>query len=518
MPESTADALNPRAKRTLRRLKDAFESGKTGAMPEVVQTVRKLSGQIASVSIQDLSEIIERDPSVTEKVISAANTFGYNPSGVEIGTITQAIHTIGFERIRNLTLSVMLAQNAGKGMDGEQQREMAALSVCSGMLAQNLMAGSDLFSADPDIAFVSGSLRNYGKLLMSTFFLDEYMAARDLAQQGGGDSAYCEIFGMTPLELGYTLLAGTNLPELIMASLERVPKDKLSRSAQSESDEILIAAEFCVKVCELTFDQNLSPDGFQKELGGLVQMFGDSLPIDTDMVIGGLEEVDSAMSQLNEVVGIKSDQSPANVALRARLNGRPVTKPKAADSSKKATIGISEPTDADAKTLAEVLEFLETESSGLSDEMLEEVYSNLNRAISKELRLDGCMTFLRDTENTQGMRFSARHGTGKLYERIRNRPLISSEKRDIFAICLNRREDILIQDTGAGKIASVIPDWIHERGDVKSLIVLPASVGNALFAMFVGVKMDGSSIEIEPSTHKRLKQFRSRLSALFAAL
>ncbi|MBK1878681.1 HDOD domain-containing protein [Pelagicoccus mobilis] len=517
MPDSSTDTLNPLAKRTLRRLNDALESGQTGAMPEIVQTVRKLSGQIASVSVQDLSEIIERDPSVTEKVISAANTFGYNPSGVEIGTISQAIHTVGFERIRNLTLSVMLAQNAGKGIDNEQQREMASLSVCSGMLAQNLVGGSELFSADPDIAFVSGSLRNYGKLLMSTFFVDEYLAARSLAQQGGGDSAYHEVFGMTPLELGHTLLLGTNLPELIMASLERVPKEKLNRSAQSESEEILIASEFCVRVCELAFDESLSPDDFQNELRSIVHMFGDSLPVDIDMVVGGLEEVDSAMSQLNEVVGIKASHSHANRALRARLNGRPVTRPKKSTSEARESIGIGKPKIEGAQSLAELLELMEGGSGGMSDGQLGEVYTSLNKAISDELKLEGCMTFLQDTENSQDLRFSARHGTGALYERIKNRPIISSRNKDLFAICLNRKEDILIQDTGAGKIASVIPDWIHEKGDVKSLIVLPAAVGNSLFALFVGVKMDGASIEIEPVTHKRLKQFRSRLATLYAS-
>lgn len=488
-----------------------MESGQTGAMPEIVQTVRKLSGQIANVSIQDLSEIIERDPSVTEKVISAANTFGYNPSGIEIGTINEAIQTVGFDRIRNLTLTVMLAQNAGKGLDSEQQREMAALSVCSGLLAQNLISSSVRFSSDPDLAFVSGSLRNYGKLLMSTFFLDEYMEARDRARSGLNDGAYLEVFGLTPLELGHTLLLSTNLPDLIMASLKSVPKEKLVRCAESEADEILIAAEFCVKVCELAFDDSLGPDAFQQELSAIVQMFSDSIPVDLEMVVAGLDHVDTSMSQINEVIGVKGSQSPANQALRARLDGRAIVKKTAVASAVK-PMGIVKSKEDESLSLAGILELLDQDGVTLTDEQLREVYENLNKAIATELDLTGCMTFLKDPEQRKGVCFSARHGTGLLYDRIKNRPLISSNKSDIFSICLNRREDILIQDTGAGKIAKVIPEWIHERGEIKSLIILPASIEKELFAIFIGVKSDGRAIEIEPATHKRLRHFRTRLS------
>ncbi len=509
------DTLNPLARKTLRRLNEAFESGQTGAMPEIVQTVRKLSGQIATVSIQDLSEIIERDPSVTTKVIAAANTFGYNPSGIEIGTITEAIHTVGFDRIRNLTLTVMLAQNAGKGLDSEQQREMASLSVCSGLLAQNLISSSDQFSADPDLAFVSGSLRNYGKLLLSTFFLDEYLEARELARQGANDGAYCEVFGMTPLELGHTLLLSTNLPDLIMKSLERVPSEKLARSAQSESEEILIASEFCVKICELAFDETISPENFKKELNALVQMFGDSIPIDFDMVIAGLEEVDTAMNQLNEVIGVKGSNAPASHVLRARLDGRAVRKAaKPRDTSK--PIGIGEPHTDPPRDLGEILESMAESDASPTEEQVKELYQGLNVAIVAELDLSCCMTFLQDPEQSKGVRFSARFGNGTLYERIKNRPLVSPEKRDIFSICLARREDILIQDANSGKISKVIPEWIHERGEVNSLIVLPASVEKNLFAIFVGVRADGRAIEIEPATHKRLRQLRTQLSVMEA--
>lgn len=38
------EVLNPLARKTMLRFNEVFSSGKTGATPEIVQTVRKLSG------------------------------------------------------------------------------------------------------------------------------------------------------------------------------------------------------------------------------------------------------------------------------------------------------------------------------------------------------------------------------------------------------------------------------------------------------------------------------------------
>ncbi len=507
---------NSLAKQTLRRINDAMDQGQTGAIGEIVQTVRRLSGKIAHVSISELSEIIEQDPSVTAKIVSAANTFAYNPSGHEIGSVTEAIHVVGFDRVRSLTLTLMLSESAGKALDNVEQREMASLSVCSGMLAQTLVAGCPQFSADPEIAFVSASLRNYGKLLMSTFFVDEYIAARDAARAGPGDAAYADVFGMTPLELGYTLLQSTNLPELIMKSLERVPPDKLTRSPQSEAEEILVAAEFCVKVSELAFDANIAPENFKVELNKVIKQFSASIPVDFDMVLRALEEVDAQVSQLNLIIGIKDEASPINKALKARMNGGFVPRPgpiaKAKEKVAGAPIGLIPVAGDGAESLEDFVETLDKRITSGRGVDLKEAYDRVTVSIAQELGLAGCMAFLPDTDRSGGARYSARSGVGPLYERIKNRPLVAPDKKDIFGICFARKEDILIRDTKAGKIATVIPSWVHDRGDVTSMIILPVALGQNMLALFVGTKNEGLAIEIEPATHKRLRQLRASLA------
>ena len=64
------------------------------------------------------------------------------------------------------------------------------------------------------------------------------------------------------------------------------------------------------------------------------------------------------------------------------------------------------------------------------------------------------MLHLQQSEPISGIarRTTARFGYGDLFKAIRNRPLVSERKRDIFGIGINRKEDILIQDVNAGKM------------------------------------------------------------------
>ena len=47
---------------------------------------------------------------------------------------------------------------------------------------------------------------------------------------------------------------------------------------------------------------------------------------------------------------------------------------------------------------------------------------------------------------TLGGAYAARAGVGDLLGQIRGRPVIDAGRRDVFGICLTRREDVLIRD------------------------------------------------------------------------
>ena len=144
-----------------------------------------------------------------------------------------------------------------------------------------------------------------------------------------------------------------------------------------------------------------------------------------------------------------------------------------------------------------------------------EIFDACAKAVRASLDLESCMVFVEE-EFAPGS-YSARSGCGKLYRKIRNRPIVSTKYKDIFAICLARKEDILIEDTKTGKITSVIPDWISTHSDTSSCVVLPVTCEEELFAIIFGTVGD-RTIKLDENALRRLKAMRLNLSDLKKAV
>ena len=97
-------------------------------MPELLKLVEALSVDICRVSIGELAEFIEKDGVVLTRILSVANKLAHNPGVAPITSLEQAIHQIGFNRVRNIAVSLMLLDKSS-GSSAPEQREAAALTL-----------------------------------------------------------------------------------------------------------------------------------------------------------------------------------------------------------------------------------------------------------------------------------------------------------------------------------------------------------------------------------------------------
>lgn len=518
---------NDLARKTISTIQNALENNSQAtAINEVIQIIQELASKAFSISVSELSELISRDSSITEKVISSANTLGFNPSGVQISTITQAIHTIGFEKIRNLSISILLVENAGKNLNSEEQREMASMSVCSGLMAQQLVdqIGSDI---SPEFAFVCSSLRNYGKLLMTTFLVDDYKEAKSKAQQTRDyDESFKEVFGLTPLKLGQILLQSSNLPKSIMNAMKEIDPEVLELASKTPEDEICLLADFCVQVCEVTFDDSIPPEEFNSALEGVIGKFEKCLPISLEMVNMSLVQIDTNVSVFNRAVGLNDVNSPLSIGVKARIMGRPIPArerpPQKIIPKEKAP---EKPSEDDIRKKAEeerndLTENIYKQAMGLilrkrepgETVNLREIYDSVAEMTLSSLDVESVMIFIEEADKKS--LFAARHGSGKVFKNIKNRSVVSELNKDVFSICLMKKEDILIQDINAGKIRSVIPDWLTLHSPAKSIALFPLLKGTDLFALIVCTGHKDQSIKLDKNDLRRMKSMRSSLALL----
>ncbi len=532
------------AKQTITRVAAGLETGEAAGLAEIVELIQQLSGNANETSVEELAALIGKDIVVTAKVITAANTMGYNPSGVEIATISQAIHVIGFNKIRQLALALLLIENAERTLNPHEKREIAALALCSGLMAEAVMNRHG--THEPEQAFICASLRNYGRLLMTTFMLDEYRQAREISAEGiSEDEAFRRVFGLTPLELGHHLLESANLPEAILKSLKALPIDALRQAATSNEIELLVLADLSVKLGELALKPDLSAADFQRGVMSLSARTGRLFGLDPDSLVSILGEASHQLNEFARTFNLTAISQQVNPRLQSRIAGEdPITlrtAPKlppltAAPAPSSSTLGVTAaPATTDATTASTTSAaplpasastppvtsetiFQQAFETGIEQlaSLLDETPVSMSKVYQVVLKsaLQGFAA--RDglilTRKPDGLYVCAL-GSGALFDSVRGRSLCRETDRDVFGISLQRMEDVFIYDAADAKIVPHIPAWM-KPGQLASFVLLPIHENKKPFALLLA---GWSEKKTKTFSVAQIRQVRSMLKLVGTA-
>lgn len=477
-------AGSPLAQKTLARVKERLGTSKAGGVNKLIQLIHDLTSRSDSLSIQHLAEMVSREPTILDKVIAVANTLGYNPQGVPIDNIDVAIQVIGFEKVRNLAVSLMLVDNAEGQLNPEEVRETAALALASGLVARELARKGGTF--DPELGFVCAILRNYGRLLMANFLAEDYREARSLASRIDSDEAYVEVFGLTPVELSFHLLKAKQLPKPLHKALEEVPAYLITTAAFTHEDDLLSITDLAVKLCELVDAADLTTAEFAGRAERLVQ----------DAAAAGWTgaELESLLKSVHDhLTALKVAQggTPLSCPLLQRFEalalGRPMPPPltsqvrhhrrnlpAAPPPELTETLGSHSPgtthTPASAQQLlTRAINDLATLFDSRSPDP-RQAFAIAEKALSSSLHLAHCLVLLEESGSPV---FYARYGSGRLFESKRNQALAQRNGKDVFVLAIARGEDVLIENPTDPKIRPFLPQWLSEGAKEQPIILLP---------------------------------------------
>lgn len=312
--------VSPLGQRTIKRVSERLESGEAPGLSEIVELIQRLSTNAFETSVQELASLIGKDVVVTAKVIAAANTIGYNPAGVPVTTITEAIHVIGFNKIRQLAVSLLLMESANRSLNHKEKREIAALALCSGLMAEAVMLQRQ--TSTPEHAFICASLRSYGRLLMTSFMIEDYRRAKIMATSGmAEDEAFKNVFGLTPLELGHHLLASAHLPDPILKSLRALPAIVVKSALYQPEVELLALSDLAVRVCELALRSDVGAHEFAKEAQAIASRSGKLFDLDSDGILGVLRDTGRQLYEFAHTFGLTALADQFAPRINARLVG-----------------------------------------------------------------------------------------------------------------------------------------------------------------------------------------------------
>ena len=549
------------AARTIDRATAALREGACASLPEIVKLLSALSADSMEVQVNEMAELIQQDPTILAKVMSVANTLYYNPTCTTVGSVSQAIHVIGYTRIRTLAMSLMLAEHASRTRNPEEQREAAAQALTAGCIAQATATGRMML--DPEQAFVCASLRNFGRIVMTSHMAEDYRIAKNRAAASTDDEAFREVFGLTPLELGRELLKASNLPESLLNAIQEIPADKLAVLDKSPEFQTMAIAHFSEKLASLTLNANLTAAEFIEKSRELAKVYQNVLPALEENVTELIQATEHTLNKYVSQFGLRI--LPGNCLQRLRQRVKNIDPPQSllrleaeraaaqakveaedaanlavartaalaagvavAASTGARTVAAAAPAPGDirpgvppakdqpatpgnfrfAKSAwtdgAERIAGIVRDPNATRDQVLEASLEMVQKALASA----DCVVF----SNALGSpEYRPTHGSGKLFEMLRGQAKARSDERTVVGVCLARRENVLIHNANDPKIVPYLPAWMRGNPAFGAAALLPIVNQKHVHGIIIATWGEGRNIVITPEQANLL---RSLLAAV----
>ncbi|UCD36439.1 MAG: HDOD domain-containing protein [Nitrospiraceae bacterium] len=184
-------------------------------LPSVAQDILMLVDD-KTVSRGRLERIIERDPAISVRILSLANSAFWGTGG-PVRSLDQAIFRIGFDSVKYLAVSVSVLTlfEVSSGKSRMHYQRMYNHSIATGFIAKRLARNLGLHCATEIL--MNGMLHDIGILVMNRYFSGLYQRVMESIR--GGETllaAEKEKFDFTHAEMGSWVAAEWHLHDSLV--------------------------------------------------------------------------------------------------------------------------------------------------------------------------------------------------------------------------------------------------------------------------------------------------------------
>lgn len=189
------------------------------AIPKVLQEITQLFNS-PDLSARKVETMIEKDPSLTVKVLSVANSPLYGLRR-KVNSVGSAVLILGMQEIKSIVTSIKMASTVKMKSDKYFKPEVFLNhSTVVGMLTQRM--SKDLgFNFQGD-GFIAGMLHDMGILVLHEFLTKEFMETVFFSIQNKTpflESEY-KVMGLSHQEIGEFLTEKWALPSVFSDALQ----------------------------------------------------------------------------------------------------------------------------------------------------------------------------------------------------------------------------------------------------------------------------------------------------------
>ncbi|MDP1925869.1 MAG: HDOD domain-containing protein [Thiobacillus sp.] len=469
------------------------------ALSEAIGAINRIASSDRE-GVNELSNNILRDFSLTNKLLKLANVAFYNQvGGGKISTISRAVVILGFDTVRSIALSLILFDNLENKVHAQQLKEEFVKVLYAGMLARELAGRTNL--KDVEEAFISAMLHNLGRMLATFYFPMEAAAIKQRVQADAASEskASIEVLGVSFESLGMGVARSWGFPDQLVLSMKILPDEKIKKGAIS-TEPLRVLAGFSNELCEVILN---TPDADRsKALAKLTARFGDCLSVSDKQLSGLMEKSLQDIAQFALAVNVNLKQS-AFARQATKWAGMPAApaESKLADATPNDTEAPQAALEAsvlherasllDAAASDETGHAAERSSARIQSILTSGLQDVSNSLIDDAVSINDILRMILEAMFT-GMGFAhvllcikdGRHNTmcGKFGFGDNVQGLIKAfdfsmaDQPDVFLVALQNNADILITDINDPKIAPRIPAWYRKQVAARTFVLFPIIV------------------------------------------
>ncbi|MBI9074663.1 MAG: HDOD domain-containing protein [Desulfatibacillum sp.] len=440
-------------------------------------------------SAADLSRVILKDFSLTNKLLRLVNSAFYGQFAGKITTVSRAVVVLGFEEVRMAAASLMLFDHIQNKGQREDLKDASVKAFMSGMIAKEI--GDSMQMTGVEEALVCAMLHNLGRHLAAFYLPDEYDEIKKRMIQKGLTEKHASkaILGVSFEELGMAVAKNWKFPDKIVQTLRSLPPGDVERPKTPE-EMLRNLANLSNEVCEAISTSN--PDDRNRILDGIAKRYQKSVPLSSKKIVGLLRGAKDMIAKYANILDIDVQASPFLRAVEDHVQDVAGPVPGVAQTAPlagSAAMGSGSP-DLSLSQTQEQVSILITGIQEITNTMLEDYKLNdlLFMVLETMYRGFGFQRVLFAVMDNSKTHMIARFGFGQDMDTIVKKFSFDvgdpSNPRDVFQLCVAQKKDIRIDDIKILHEKGKIPKWYVDAILAPAFALYPVVVNHQCIGMF----------------------------------
>lgn len=470
------------------------------ALSQAISAVNKMAASDRE-SVSNLSNVILRDFSLTNKLIKLVNAATYSQFGGTISTISRAVVILGFDTVRSVAITLMLFEHLQNKPQALMLRDEIISTFFSGVLARELAPHVKI--KDAEEAVICAMFYNLGKLLAAYYFPEEAGEIGRLTEKMGEDDAASTVLGITYEDLGVGIAQSWHFPERIVSSMRKIGGEKV-RKQETDIGVLRVLTNLSNELREIA--QQGKPEEKAKELQSLAARYHAAMAVSEKMLGRAMEDSLKKFMFEARILGLDPRDSLFLKKVN-RWSGSNREKKSAEEEFQKTIKAEVEIEKADSATM------LTTGLQDITNVLLEEYDLNdllrmVLETIYRSMGFSRALLCIKDAkQNVMAGRFGFGQGVEEIAKRFKF-PL--SGQKDVFLVALEQGVDVLISDIDAENIKDRIPSWYRNTIDAKSFILFPIIIDKKPLGMIYADKIEANALQMNGKELALLKTTRNQ--------